>query len=106
MADSVRIGFSLGLSGQYRQPAAMQKRAFELWRDEVNARGGILGQTVELVIRDDEGDPALAEAIYREFVTAGSVDQIFAPYSSRLTGAVAPIADAAGFPDAGPWSRR
>ncbi len=37
-AEAVRIGVSLGLSGKYRAPAAMQKRGYELWRDEVNAR--------------------------------------------------------------------
>ena len=96
--EPIRIGISLGLTGQYQQPAAMHKRAYELWRDEVNARGGILGRAVELVILDDNGDPELAKKIYTEFVSAGSVDHIFAPYSSQLTGAVAPIADAAGFP--------
>ena len=97
-SEPIRIGISLGLTGQYQQPAAMHKRAYELWRDEVNARGGIMGRTVELVILDDNSDPELAKKIYTEFVSAGSVDHIFAPYSSQLTGAVAPIVDAAGFP--------
>ena len=97
-SEPIRIGVSLGLTGQYQQPATMHKRAYELWRDEVNARGGILGRAVELVILDDNGDPEMAKKIYREFVSAGSVDHIFAPYSSQLTAAVAPIADAAGFP--------
>jgi branched-chain amino acid transport system substrate-binding protein len=97
-SEPIRIGISLGLTGQYQQPATMHKRAYELWRDEVNARGGILGRTVELVILDDNSDPELAKKIYTEFVSAGSVDHILAPYSSQLTGAVAPIVDAAGFP--------
>ena len=97
-SEPIRIGISLGLTGQYQQPAAMHKRAYELWRDEVNARGGIMGRSVELVILDDNSDPELAKKIYSEFVSAGSVDHILAPYSSQLTGAVAPIVDAAGFP--------
>lgn len=97
-SDPIRIGISLGLTGQYQQPASMQKRAYELWLDEVNARGGIIGRPVELTIRDDKGDPAMAQGIYREFTAAGSIDYIFAPYSSQLTAAVAPIAETAGFP--------
>lgn len=97
-SEPLRIGVSLGLTGQYQQPAGMQQRGYELWRDEVNARGGILGRPIELVIPDDKSDPAAAKEIYREFVTASSVDHVFAPYSSRLTAAVAPIVDAAGFP--------
>jgi branched-chain amino acid transport system substrate-binding protein len=97
-SEPIRLGISLGLTGQYKQPAAMQKRAFELWRDEINARGGISGRPVELVIRDDASDPAMALKIYNEFIAEGSVDQLFAPYSSQLTLAVGPTVDAAGFP--------
>ena len=97
-SEPIRLGISLGLTGQYQQPAIMQKRAYELWRDEINGRGGIMGRAVELVIRDDTGDPALALNIYKEFIAEGSVDQLFAPYSSQLTLAVGPTVDAAGFP--------
>jgi branched-chain amino acid transport system substrate-binding protein len=97
-SEPIYIGVSLGLTGQFQQPATMHKRAYELWREEVNARGGIMGRAVELVIRDDNSDPELAKTIYTEFVSSGSIDHIFAPYSSQLTAAVAPIADAAGFP--------
>ena len=97
-SEPIRLGLSLGLTGQYQQPAAMQKRAYELWRDETNGRGGISGRPVELVIRDDASDPAMSLKIYNEFIAEGSVDQLFAPYSSQLTLAVGPTVDAAGFP--------
>jgi branched-chain amino acid transport system substrate-binding protein len=97
-AAPVKIGISLGLSGRYQAPSAMQKRAYELWRDEVNARGGLLGRKVELTIRDDRGEASVAAAIYREFVGRKSIDHVIGPYSSELTAAVAPIVDAAGYP--------
>jgi branched-chain amino acid transport system substrate-binding protein len=76
----------------------MQQRAIEMWRDEVNARGGILGNPVEIVVRDDRSDPQIAMGIYTDFVTDPSIDHVLAPYSSQLTGAVAPIVEKAGFP--------
>src|SRR5689334_11447713 len=97
-AEPIRIGVSLGLTGQYEKPALMQRRAYELWRDDVNAKGGILGRPVALVIRNDRSDGATAKDIYNGFVAGNSVDHVFAPYSSQLTMAVAPIVDAAGFP--------
>lgn len=96
--QSVKIGISLGLSGQYEGPAWMQKMALELWRDETNERGGILGRQVELIIGDDMGDPARARDIYRDLTQPGRVDAILAPYSSQLTAAVAPIVEKAGIP--------
>jgi branched-chain amino acid transport system substrate-binding protein len=79
-------------------PAEMQKRAYDLWRDEVNARGGLLGRPIQLSIRDDRSDPALAVRIYREFVQSKAVDHVIGPYSSELTAAVAPVVEKAGFP--------
>ena len=97
-AQSLRIGVSLGLSGQYKGPAAMHKRAYELWHDEVNGRGGIAGRPIALTIIDDQSDRSRAESIYRQFFSQGSVDFVFGPYSSDLTSAVAPLAEAEGQP--------
>ena len=97
-SEPVRIGVSLGLTGKYQAPAKMQQRAYELWRDEVNGGGGLMGHPVELAIRDDRSDPARAARIYREFVDGKTVDHVFGPYSSELTAAVAPVVDKAGYP--------
>jgi branched-chain amino acid transport system substrate-binding protein len=97
-AEPVRIGLTLGLSGQYQAPSAMQKRAYEMWRDEVNQRGGIAGRSVELVIIDDRSEEATASKAYREFLDRRSVDLVFAPYSSGITAAVAPIVETGGYP--------
>lgn len=96
--EPLEIGVSLGLTGQYSQPALMHKRAYELWQDEVNDRGGILGRPVRFDIRDDKSDPVEAQRIYHDFTADGGSDLILAPYSSQLTAAVAPIAEEHGFP--------
>ena len=97
-AEPVRIGVSLGLEGKYKGPSEMQRRAYVLWMDEVNARGGLLGRPVVIVFDDDRGDPLEAARIYREFVEKKTVDLVFGPYSSALTAAVGPIVDEAGYP--------
>jgi branched-chain amino acid transport system substrate-binding protein len=76
----------------------MQRRAYELWQDDVNAKGGLLGQKVEVVILDDQSDASRAAAIYQDFISSGAIDQVFGPYSSDIMSVVAPIVDAAGFP--------
>ena len=94
----IRIGISLGLTGQFQGPSLMQQRALTLWRDQVNTRGGILDRPVEIVVRDDKSNPAEARTIYEDFVNSGTIDLVLAPYSSELTAAVAPVVDQAGFP--------
>ena len=94
----VRIGVSLGLTGFYAPDSDMQGKAYKLWTQHVNARGGLLGRPLDLIIRDDRGDPDTARRIYQDFCERGQADLVFGPYSSALTHAVAPIADAAGYP--------
>jgi branched-chain amino acid transport system substrate-binding protein len=97
-AEPIRIGVSLGLTGQYEQPALMHQRAYLLCQDQINARGGIFERKLAFDIRDDHGSAEEARAIYLAFTAEDGVDIVLAPYSSDLTAAVAPIAEERGFP--------
>lgn len=97
-SEPIRIGVSLGLTGQYAQLALMHRRAYLLCQDIINTRGGILNRKVNFDIRDDHGSAAEARAIYWAFTDENGVDIILAPYSTGLTKAVAPIAEERGFP--------
>ncbi len=97
-ADPIRIGVSLGLTGTYAGPAKMQERGYELWEQDINRRGGILGRPLEIIIRDDKSDKEEATKIYRDLITRQRVDLIFGPYSSEITVAVAPILEELGYP--------
>lgn len=96
--QTLRIGVSLGLTGQYQQPALMHQRAYTLCQDEINVRGGILGRTLVFEIADDHSSVERAREIYRRYMEDGSVDFVFGPYSSDLTKAVAPITEEYGYP--------
>jgi len=91
--EPVTIGASLGLSGRFATIAEALFKGFKLWERDVNAKNGILGRPVEILIRDDQSDPERAIAIYRRLVTEDKVDFLFAPYSSLITEAVLPIAE-------------
>jgi branched-chain amino acid transport system substrate-binding protein len=97
-APPITIGLSLGLSGKYQQLGLMQQRGYLLWQRQLNERGGLLGRPVELLIRDDQSDPATAARIYRELISEDKVDLIFGPYSSGITAAVAPVVEEFHYP--------
>ena len=84
-AEPVRIGVSLGLTGKYAELGLMHMRAYALWAEEVNKRGGLLGRPVEMVIVDDGSNPANAVEIYRDQISVQRVDHVFGPYSSEIT---------------------
>lgn len=60
----IRIGMSLALTGAGASPSKVISTALEIWRDDVNAKGGLLGRPVELVIYDDQSAPANVPNIY------------------------------------------
>ena len=65
---------------------------YELWRDDVNAAGGLLGRQVELVVYDDQSTPSNVPAIYSKLVDVDKVDFLFTPYGANLTATIMPFA--------------
>lgn len=97
-AAPLRIGLSLGLTGAYAHDSEMQWLAYRLWADELNARGGLLGRSVELLVRDDHSDPARARELYEALITRERVELLLSPFSSPITFAVAPVVEHYGYP--------
>jgi branched-chain amino acid transport system substrate-binding protein len=79
-ADPIRIGMSLALTGAGASPSKVINTALEIWRDDVNAKSGMLGRPVELVIYDDQSSPANVPNIYTKLITVDKVDLLLGPY--------------------------
>src|SRR5262245_44943010 len=89
-ADPLRIGLSLSLTGP-TAPAGKQVLAgLEIWRDDVNAKGGLLGRPVQLVYYDDQGNPANAPGIYAKLMGVDKIDLLIGPYSTNVIAAALP----------------
>jgi branched-chain amino acid transport system substrate-binding protein len=89
-ADPIRVGLSLSLTGP-TSPAGKQVQAgLEIWRDDVNAKGGLLGRPVQLVYYDDQGSPANAPGIYAKLMGIDKVDLLIGPYSTNMIAASLP----------------
>jgi branched-chain amino acid transport system substrate-binding protein len=69
---------------------------YELWRDDINAQGGLLGRKVELVVYDDQSSPAAVPGIYSKLLDVDRVDLLFSPYGANLTAPVMPLAKQRG----------
>ena len=57
-ADPIKVGFSMALTGSVAQNGKQLIMALELWRDDINASGGLLGPPVELGYYDDQSNPS------------------------------------------------
>ena len=88
----IRIGFSIAQSGGLAAGGKSGLLAIQIWRDEVNAKGGILGRKVELVAYDDQSSAAQAPAIYSKLIDIDKVDILLSPYGTNVAGPTLPIA--------------
>ena len=81
----VRIGSTLALTGPLSATAQVHKIVGDLYIEQLNKRGGLLGRPVEWVVKDDQSKPDLARTLYEQLVTADKVDLLLGPYA---TGAI------------------
>lgn len=102
-ADTVRVGYSLSRTGFLAVATPVQQQAFELWRDQINAAGGLsIGgdgkRKIEFVTYDDQSEPAKAAQIYEKLISNDKVDLLLAPYATPLHIAVSPVVERHKFP--------
>ena len=87
------IGISLSLTGDFADPGTAVKKGYELWAEQVNAKGGVLGRHVELKIVDDLSSPTQVVTNYQNLITRDKVDLVFGPFSSLLTVPASQVAN-------------
>jgi branched-chain amino acid transport system substrate-binding protein len=90
-ADPIKVGFSMALTGAVAQNGKQIIIALQLWRDDVNAHGGLLGRPVQLVYYDDQSNPANVPGIYTKLITVDKVDLLIGPYATNMAAPAVPV---------------
>jgi branched-chain amino acid transport system substrate-binding protein len=90
-AKPIKVGFSMALTGGVAQNGKQLIIALELWRDDVNAHGGLLGRPVELVYYDDQSNPSTVPGIYTKLISVDKVDLLLGPYATNMAAAAMPV---------------
>src|SRR4051812_25974091 len=81
----VRIGSTLALTGPLASTSLIHKVVGEIYVEQLNQRGGLLGRKVEWIVKDDQSKPELARTLYEQLITSDKVDLLMGPYA---TGAI------------------
>jgi branched-chain amino acid transport system substrate-binding protein len=90
-AAPLRIGFSMALTGGLAVGGRASLLAYQIWAEDVNARGGLLGRKVELVYYDDQSNPATVPGIYTKLLDIDKVDLVVSGYATVPTAAAMPV---------------
>ena len=83
----IRVGLSIAQTGPLSGAGKSGLLALQIWRDDVNARGGLLGRPVELVVYDDQGNPAMTPGIYTKLLDVDKVDLLDRALRDQSDGA-------------------
>jgi branched-chain amino acid transport system substrate-binding protein len=88
----IKIGFSMELTGPFSVVGKTGLAAFEIWAEDINAKGGLLGRPVKLVYYDDQSNPANVPGIYTKLIDIDKVDLLISSYGTNLTVPAMPVA--------------
>ena len=90
-ADPIRIGMTMALTGGVAPIGKQVLAALQIWRDDVNAKGGLLGRPVELVFYDDQSNPANVPQLYTKLIEVDKVDLLIGPYATNMVAPAIPV---------------
>jgi len=79
----IKIGFGMSLTGPNAGAGKMFLLAREVWRDETNARGGLLGRQVQFIYYDDQSNPSVVPGIYAKLLDVDKVDLVVSPFGTN-----------------------
>ena len=96
-AQTITLGFTVSKTGALNVDSLEQYRGFELWRDTVNAAGGIKAggksYKIQFVSYDDESNSKRVQQLYTRMILEDKADFLFSPYSSGLTATAAVVTE-------------
>ncbi len=89
--DSVKVGIVLPTTGSLAKFGEIERDAFLMAQEEINAAGGINGKKLELLIEDTTGRPDVGRSVVEKLITKDKVVMIGGGYSSSVTYATAGV---------------
>lgn len=93
----ITIGYTVPRTGDFSGDGPLLEQGYQLWADQINKNGGLLGRQVKLIGEDDASKPEQVTTDYQSLITVNHVDLLFAPFSGDLTVPAAIVAHRFGY---------
>ncbi|MDA8346506.1 MAG: amino acid ABC transporter substrate-binding protein [Thermaerobacter sp.] len=93
----ITIGVSISLSGMFSGDGKADLQGYQLWADQVNTNGGLLGRPVKLIVKNDDSSTQQTLTNYQTLIGTDHVDLVVGPFSSLLTIPAEQIAKRFGY---------
>jgi branched-chain amino acid transport system substrate-binding protein len=89
--DPIKIGYGISQTGGLAPNGKSALLAQQIWEEDVNAKGGLLGRPVKLVYYDDQTNPATVPALYQKLLDLDKVDIVIGGYGTNLLAPAMPV---------------
>jgi len=89
--DPIRIGFGMALTGPLAANGKSALLAMQIWEEDINAKGGLLGRPVKLVYYDDQSNPSTVPGIYTKLLDVDKVELIIGGYATNMLAPAMPV---------------
>jgi branched-chain amino acid transport system substrate-binding protein len=93
----ITIGVSVSLSGDFSTDGKALEQGYDLWMQDVNKKGGLLGHQVTMKYVDDASSQQQVVTNYTNLITQDKVALVFGPFSSLLTIPASTVTDRYGY---------
>jgi branched-chain amino acid transport system substrate-binding protein len=87
----IKVGIGIAQTGPLGGGGKAALLGLQMWVDDVNAKGGLLGRKVQLIAYDDQSNPATTPGIYSKLLDVDKVDLLVAPYGTNPTAPIMPM---------------
>ncbi len=88
----IKIGFGMALTGPLAVNGKQALLGAQIWQEDVNAKGGLLGRQVQLISYDDQSNPSNVPGIYTKLLEVDKADLIVSGYATNMVAPAIPVA--------------
>jgi branched-chain amino acid transport system substrate-binding protein len=90
-ADPIKIGFGQSLTGGLAVNGKAALLAQQIWEEDINAKGGLLGRPVKLIYYDDQSNPSTVPGIYQKLLSVDKADLVISGYATVQIAPALPV---------------
>ncbi len=90
-AEPIKIGFGMALTGGLAANGKAALLAMQIWEEETNAKGGLLGRPVQLIYYDDQSNPSTVPGMFTKLLDVDKVDLVVGDYGTNLLAPAMPV---------------
>lgn len=97
-ADPIKIGSVLSVTGPAAFLGDPELKTLQMYVEDINKKGGVLGRPLELVHYDDGSDAGKANGFTKRLIEDDKVDVLVGGTTTGATMSAAPLVEKAGIP--------